>query len=85
LQAGKYGVPIIATEVDPGGMLSQHGCGITCGGDFERFVESARRLTTDDTLYAKMSAAALHYVCTYHDKDIVIAQYEEAFREVLAR
>jgi glycosyltransferase involved in cell wall biosynthesis len=40
LQAGKYGVPIIATDVDPGGILSQHGGGITCGGDFERFVEA---------------------------------------------
>jgi len=85
LQAGKYGVPIIATDVDPGGMLSQHGCGITCGGDFERFVESVRRLMADADLYAKMSVAVLHYVRTYHDKDIVIAQYEKAFREVLAR
>ncbi len=85
LQAGKYGVPIIATEVDPGGMLSQHGCGITCGGDFENFVESVRRLMSDDALYTQMSTSALHYVRANHDKDMVIAQYEKAFREVLAR
>jgi len=83
LQAAKYGVPIIATDVDPGGMLSQHGCGITCGGDFEHFVESVRRLMTDDALYAQMSVAALHYVRAYHDKDIIIPQYEKAFQEVL--
>lgn len=85
LQAAKYGVPIVSTDVDPNNMLSQHGCGITCGDDFERFVEGVRGLIKDDDLYAKMSAGALNYVRTYHDKDMVIAQYEKAFREVLAR
>jgi glycosyltransferase involved in cell wall biosynthesis len=85
LQAAKYGVPIISTIVDPGGILSQHGCGIACDGDFERFVESVRRLMKDDDLYMQMSLSALHYVRTYHDKDIIIAQFEKAFREVLGR
>jgi glycosyltransferase involved in cell wall biosynthesis len=84
LQAAKYGVPIISTNVDPGSMLSQHGCGIICR-DFEHFVESVQRLMTDDDLYTKMSALALNYVHTYHDKNLIIAQYEKAFREVLAR
>jgi glycosyltransferase involved in cell wall biosynthesis len=83
LQAAKYGVPIIATDIDPGEMLSRHGCGITCGGDFEHLVEGAQRLLTDNDLYTTTSAAALHYVRTYHDKDIVIEQYERAFRKVL--
>jgi glycosyltransferase involved in cell wall biosynthesis len=84
LQAAKYGVPIVSTDVDPGGMLTQHGCGITCGGDFELFVESVQRLLADNELCAKMSKIALHYVRTYHDKDIVIAQYEKVFRELMA-
>jgi glycosyltransferase involved in cell wall biosynthesis len=83
LQAAKYGVPIVSTDVDPGGMLSEHGSGIVCGGNFECFVKSVQHLITDSDLYTKISAGALNYVRTYHDKDIVIAQYEKAFREVL--
>ncbi len=83
LQAAKYGVPTVATDVDPGSMLSQRGGGVTCGGDFERFVESVRQLMTDEDEYAKRSAAALTYVRTYHDKEVVVAQFEKAFREVL--
>lgn len=85
LQAAKYGVPIVSTDVDPNNMLSQHGCGIVCGGNFERFVENVQRLTTDDGLYTEMSAASLNYVRTCHDKDIIIAQVEQVFLEVLAR
>jgi len=84
LQAAKYGVPIIALDVDPGGMLSRYNCGITCGGAFERFVESVQRLMTDNDLYAKIGTACLNYVRTYHDANIVIEQYENVFREVLA-
>jgi glycosyltransferase involved in cell wall biosynthesis len=83
LQAAKYGVPVIATAVDPGGMLSEHGCGISCGNDFERFVESVQLLITDDDLYTRMSSAALRYVQNYHDKDIITAQYEKFFHEAL--
>ena len=83
LQAAKYGKPIITINVDPGYMFSQHGCGISCGGNFKFFEESVRRLLTDDALYTKMSTAALHYVHTYHDKDIIIPQYEKAFQHLL--
>jgi len=83
LQAAKYGVPVVATDVDPDGMLSQYGCGITCGGDFERFVQGVQRLMTDETLYNQTSAASLNYVRTYHDKDIIIPQYEKELQDVL--
>lgn len=83
LQAAKYGIPIVSTDVDPNGLLSRHGCGFVCGGDFEAFVENVRRLMMDVSLYAKMSAAILEYVRTHHDKDVVITQYERAFHEIL--
>ncbi len=81
LQAAKYGVPIVATDVDPDGMLSKHECGITCGGNFERFVESVQRMMRDNDLYVKTSNAVLNYVHTYHDKEIIISQYEKEFRD----
>jgi len=83
LQAAKYGVPIIATDIDPGGMLSQHGCGITCGGDFERFVQNVQQAMTDSQLYANMSAACLQYVKKYHDMEKVIPQFEDVFNKLL--
>ena len=78
-----FGVPIIATDVDPGGMLSQHGCGIACGGDFERFVQNVQRAMTDSQLYANMRAACLQYVKKYHDMEKVIPQYEDVFNKLL--
>jgi len=84
LQAAKYGVPIVATDIDPDGMLSKHGCGITCGGDFERFVGSVQRMMRENDLYVKTSNAVLNYVRTYHDKEVIISQYEKEFRDKLA-
>ncbi|MBI5353114.1 MAG: glycosyltransferase family 4 protein [Chloroflexi bacterium] len=82
LQAAKYGVPIVATDVDPGEMLSRHGCGITCGGDFDLFVNSVCSLLNDDALYARMSSSILQYVREHHDKDAVITQYENVIRKI---
>ena len=83
LQAAKYGVPIIASDVDPAGMLSQHGCGVTCGGDFEILVQSVQRILADERLYSATCQAVLVYVKTQHDKELVISQYERAFRNLL--
>ncbi|MCM2313769.1 MAG: glycosyltransferase family 4 protein [Thermoanaerobaculia bacterium] len=83
LQAAKYGVPIVASDVDPGGMLSEHGCGTTCGGEFEKFAESVKSLMTDQGAYAECSAAALRYVRAFHDENVVIAEYEKAFLSAL--
>lgn len=78
LEAGKYEIPIVSYLVDPGGMLSQHGCGLLCEGDFERLKESVRQLMTGSSLYADMGARCLEYVHTYHDKEKVIKEYEKA-------
>lgn len=83
LQAAKYGVPIVASDVDPGAMLSEHGCGATCGGDFEQFVASVKSLMSDAEVYAKRSAAALRYVHAHHDENVVLSEYEDAFRAAL--
>lgn len=84
LQASKYGVPIVSLNVDPGEMLSQHGCGFACGEDFDLFTESTSRLMGNKTLYSKTSASCLEYVRTFHDKEIIMDQYEEVFRKVLS-
>ncbi|MBI9034846.1 MAG: glycosyltransferase family 4 protein [Bacteroidales bacterium] len=85
LQAAKYGVPIVATDVDPGAMLSYHHCGICCKGDFEKFVKSVERFMDDNEFYKQYSDTIEKYVRSYHDKDLVISQYEKAFNELLEK
>ncbi len=81
LQAAKYGVPIVATDIDPGEMLSLHRSGITCGGDFTIFTKSVRRLMEDDVLHSELGANAFNYVCAYHERETVITQYANALKQ----
>lgn len=83
LQAAKYGVPTISVRVDPDGMLSQHECGISCGGDFEKFNSHVRVLLADDSLYARFSQKSLAYLRNFHDKDMIIPMYEKVLDSVL--
>ena len=78
LQAAKYGVPIVALKVDPGGMLGRYGCGFTCDGDREQLENNIRLLMSDPDRYAKISMNCLRYVKQNHDKEIVIPQFENA-------
>lgn len=82
LQAAKYGVPTVSLQVDPGSMLSQHGCGLTCEGDFERFKQSVKLLMEDVDLYTEKCKNSLNYVHEYHHKDKIIPRYEKVFTDV---
>jgi glycosyltransferase involved in cell wall biosynthesis len=78
LQAAKYGVPIISLQVDPNGMISQHGCGLLCNGSFDTLVENVSLLMADQTRYSQLSAACKAYVAKYHDKSVVARQYHDS-------
>ncbi|MCB9109941.1 MAG: glycosyltransferase [Anaerolineales bacterium] len=77
LQAAKYGVPTISLVVDPGSMLSTHGCGFTCGGDLEKMKGYIRDVMSDNDLFSDLGRHALHYVEEYHDKEKIIQKYEQ--------
>jgi len=83
LQAAKYGVPTLAAKVDPGEMLSQHGCGVSCHDDLELLVKNVCLFMTNPGRYAAASACCLDYIRTYHDKDKIIPQYENALASLL--
>lgn len=83
LQSAKYGVPTVSLQVDPGAMLSQHGCGQKCEGDLDRLKTMVRLLMTDTRLYAETSARCLDYVRAYHGKEKIISQYEKALLSLL--
>jgi glycosyltransferase involved in cell wall biosynthesis len=82
LQAAKYGVPTVSLKVDPGGMLSRHGCGVVCMDNFDVFKESVQALMTDDQLHELYCKQSLEYVKKNHDKDIIIPQYEKVLHEI---
>lgn len=82
LQAAKYGVPIISLNVDPGGMLSQHGCGKFCEDNFEFLKNGLFELVTNKAGYQKASRNGLEYASKYHDKEKITEQYESAFLSI---
>jgi glycosyltransferase involved in cell wall biosynthesis len=83
LQAAKYGVPTISLQVDPGDMLSHHGCGLVCNGNFDKLETGTRDLMKDSALRDQMGQRALHYVRAHHDKDVLIPRYELVLNSVL--
>ena len=50
LEAAKCGLPTVSLQVDPGAMLSQHGCGQQCDGDLDRLKETVRLFMKDARL-----------------------------------
>lgn len=77
LQAAKYGVPILSLNVDPGGMLTEHGCGRFCNGNFEAMKSALVELMKGD-VRARVGVNGLEYVRKYHDKAVIAGQFEEA-------
>ncbi len=85
LQAAKYGVPTITTTIDPGLMLSKHGCGLLSGESIDGLEANILRLMHDDLLYAELSRNALKYVQAYHDKKTIIPEYEALLKRVMEK
>ena len=83
LQAGKYGVPVLALNVDPNHMLSNHHCGIFCDDDQRLLLKNINVLMNDEQVYAEYSANILNYVREYHDRGKIIDQYEEVLRNII--
>src|SRR5690606_17231655 len=67
LQAGKYGVPIVSLNVDPDGMLTEHGAGICCHGSLEMMVQSLIGAIGRGADYDRMSDRARRYVQQHHE------------------
>lgn len=80
LQAGKYAVPVASLKVDPNHMFTQHGCGPLCEDNLDLLVTNIQRLMCDPSYYEPFSRNILEYVQKYHDKDLIISQYEAVFR-----
>lgn len=67
LQAGKYGVPLLALAVDPDGFISREGCGVAAGGDFEAFVAGLQSILDDRDGPRRFSRNVRAYVKANHE------------------
>ena len=84
LHAWAHGVPVITMEIDPDGILSKNGVGIVTG-TFEKLVEAVRRIRSNRTMRAELSARAIRYVRANHDIRDRGDDYIRLFESVLSR
>lgn len=82
LQSSKYGRPVVSLNVDPGSMLSAHGCGVICNGDFEKMVVQVNDLLQDHEKYSKIALKCLKYIKSFHDQDVIIGKYLQLIRSM---
>jgi glycosyltransferase involved in cell wall biosynthesis len=82
LQSIKYGHPVVSLNVDPGAMLSAHGCGGICKGDFEKMVGQVNELLQDNEAYSKTALNCLKYIKEFHDQEMIIGRYVQLIRSI---
>lgn len=85
LQAGKYGVPIVSLEVDPGEMLTRHGAGRVAHGDLGRLVADAGVLLNSPEEWKAVSEKSLAYVRAFHDIEKVVEELEAVLFSVIPK
>lgn len=66
LQACKYGMPILTLNVDPGNVITEHGCGFCARGDHDALSMMLRMLHDDSKIYNKISLKSKKYVDQNH-------------------
>ncbi len=81
IQACEFGVPILSLNVNPDGFLDEYDCGISCEGDFERFLGSLGFMLTDNK-YIEMGKRGRTYVEQNHDIKKTVEEYKKIFRQI---
>jgi len=74
LQAGKYGVPLLSLQVDPGGFIERDSCGIVAKGDFDQFAKGLDRICSDLALRSRFAGNLRRYAQEHHALDEKVEQ-----------
>ncbi len=85
LQAAKYGVPIVSYVVDPDGMLTEHGCGLSARGNMDDMVAMLNQVWQGDATTDEIAQAGPRYVAAYHALDDRVAELESLIRNLAPR
>jgi len=78
IQACMFATPILSLNVNPDGFLDKYNCGICCGNDFNKLVESLK-LMLKESRYKQTGINARKYVQQQHDIKNVVEEYKELF------
>jgi len=81
IQACKNSTAILSLNANPDDFLHRYDCGICCEGDFERAVDSLRRILADGS-YMRLGANGRKYAEGRHSISTVIERYKEVFTTV---
>jgi len=81
IQAGKCAAAILSLKVDPDGFITKNRCGISCGGDWQRFVDGLKTMLQADAA-TEFGGNARKYVQANHDVEKIITRYKEKFIEL---
>jgi glycosyltransferase involved in cell wall biosynthesis len=84
IQAGKCGTVILSLNTNPDGFLDRFNCGFCANGDWDKFVDSLKRLLREN-LYMEMGKNARKYVEGNHDIARIIEQYKKHFMDALTK
>jgi len=67
LQAGKYGVPVLSLQVDPGDCICNQQCGVMANGSMERLMSGLGQLMNSEAFYRTCAGNIRQYVKDNHD------------------
>jgi len=83
IQAGKCGTALLSLNTNPDGFLDRFDCGLCANGDWDKFVDSLKRLLREN-LYMEMGKNARKYVEETHDISKIVEQYKKYFINAVA-
>jgi len=82
IQACKCGAPILSLNVNPDNFLDSYNCGIWCGNNFEKLVDSLGFLL-ENRRYVELGRNSRKYAEKNHDVKKIAEEYKKAFRGIL--
>lgn len=84
LQAAVSGTPVVSLAVDPEGILSSRGCGLCASDHFAGFVESVRRVWSDEGLADKLAENFLAFARENYDLEKISEHFEALLEGIVA-
>jgi len=78
IQACKCATPVLSLNVNPDGFLDEYNCGISCGGDWDKFTDSLKIMLQKER-YIELGKNGRKYVEKNHDINKIIEQYKSCF------
>jgi glycosyltransferase involved in cell wall biosynthesis len=82
LQAGKHGVPVVSSVVDPDGFLQRTGSGIVAGPEPTAAAAAIRRLANDPQEWRRVSSNIRAHVERHHDSKRCAAAFARSLGEL---